>query len=78
MKHLEWQDMKIIGEQDSKGRWWPCDEIEPYFVTIRTPSSRWPNSYAKAAQTVKFAQWLAAAHPALYARLDAIKRERAA
>lgn len=58
-KTLGWSDIRNIGKQDKAGRWYPNDEVKEYFGAYRTPSRAWPNSYAKAAQTQKFAKWLA-------------------
>jgi hypothetical protein len=65
MKTLTWTDLRRIGRNDSAGRWYPAPDVALYFEGIRAPSRAWPNSYAKAAQTQKFARWLAATHPAL-------------
>ncbi len=66
---LEWSDMRSLGRTDNGGRWYPNEDLAEYFTSIRSPSRSWPNSYAKAAQTVKFAKWLAANKPELAKRL---------
>lgn len=58
MSKLTWSDLRKLGRQDNAGRWYPCDEIREYFVGYRSPSRAWPNSYAKAALTLKFYKWL--------------------
>tara|TARA_R110000822_G_scaffold35521_11_gene100094 strand:- start:846 stop:1073 length:228 start_codon:yes stop_codon:yes gene_type:complete len=55
---LNWQDIRALGRTDSGGRWYPNEDIAEYFNPIRAPSRAWPHSYAKAAQTNKFANWL--------------------
>jgi hypothetical protein len=70
MKNLNWQDIRAIGKTDNAGRWYPCDDIVEYFATIRSPSRAWPHSYAKAAQTAKFARWLIVNRPAIAERLN--------
>ena len=66
---LTWNTIRSIGKQDSAGRWYPCDDVAPYFTSLRAPSRAWPHSYAKAAQTKKFASWLLANRPDTAARL---------
>ena len=66
---LNWQDMRVIGKTDGAGRWYPGEEVAQYFSTIRSPSRAWPNSYAKAAQTLKFSNWLFANQPEIAKRL---------
>jgi len=66
---LNWHTIRNIGKQDSAGRWYPADDVAEYFSAIRSPSRAWPHSYAKAAQTVKFATWLIANRPDLAAQL---------
>jgi hypothetical protein len=70
MKNLNWQDIRAIGKTDNAGRWYPCEDIVEYFATIRSPSRAWPHSYARAAQTVKFARWLIVNRPAIAERLN--------
>jgi hypothetical protein len=60
---LNWQTIRLIGRTDGAGRWYPRPEIAEYFATIRAPSRAWPHSYAKAAQTQRFARWLAENRP---------------
>ena len=68
MKALTWADIRKIGKSDNANRWYPCDEVAEYFADIRSPSRAWPNSYAKAAQTQKFAKWLQANRPEIAAK----------
>lgn len=58
MKTLNWQSIRQIGKTDNARRWYPCEDVAEYFSHIRSPSRAWPFSYAKAAQTQKFARWL--------------------
>lgn len=58
MEKLSWSHLRALGTTDSGGRWYPCEDIAHYFSPLRAPSRAWPNSYAKAAQTLKFAKWL--------------------
>ena len=64
-----WTTIRKIGKSDNAGRWYPCADVAEYFAGIRAPSRAWPNSYAKAAQTKKFAAWVAANRPELAARV---------
>lgn len=64
---LDWADIYRLGKTDSAKRWMPDAEIANYFRPIRAPSRAWPWSYAKAAQTLKFAKWLREHHPDLAA-----------
>ena len=66
---LTWNTIRSIGEQDKFGRWYPNPDIAEYFASLRAPSRAWPNSYARAAQTKKFASWLLANRPDIAARL---------
>jgi hypothetical protein len=68
-KTLTWTSIRAIGKQDGAGRWTPSAEVAEYFRNIRTPSRAWPNSMAKAAQTAKFANWLATNRPEIAAKL---------
>jgi hypothetical protein len=69
MQTLTWQSIRAIGKTDNAGRWYPCDDIVEYLATIRSPSRAWPHSYARAAQTAKFARWLIVNRPAIAAQL---------
>jgi len=60
---LTWQDLRQLGKTDNARRWYPADGVAEYFRSIRSPSRAWPSSYAKAAQTKKFAIWLADTRP---------------
>jgi hypothetical protein len=53
-----WQTIRTIGKTDSAGRWYPNADVAEYFRSIRAPSRAYPHSYARAAQTKKFAAWL--------------------
>lgn len=64
LRTLEWSDLRKIGRTDSAGRWYPAADIAEYFGPIRAPSRAWPHSYARAAQTQRFARWLLTNHPA--------------
>lgn len=71
--HLDWTDLRSLGRSDNGNRWYPnVESIKTYFDGYRSPSRAWPNSYAKAAQTVKFARWLRANDGALADRLNLI------
>ena len=69
MNTLNWKSIRAIGKTDGAGRWYPCEDIVEYFATIRSPSRAWPHSYARAAQTVKFARWLIVNRPTIAAQL---------
>lgn len=64
-EQLDWKDIRLLGKSDGIGRWYPDPRIASYFSHIRSPSRAWPWSYAKAAQTQKFAKWLKQEHPEL-------------
>ena len=66
---LTWTTIRSIGKQDNAGRWYPSPDVAPYFASLRAPSRAWPHSYAKAAQTKKFASWLLANRPEIATRL---------
>jgi len=68
MKTLNWQSIRAFGKTDSAGRWYPDADVAEYFAAIRSPSRAWPHSYARAAQTAKFARWLAENRPEQAAR----------
>jgi len=63
MKTLDWNAVYKLGTTDKARRWYPNEDIAPYFGSIRNPSAAWPWSYAKAAQTKKFAKWLVVNRP---------------
>ena len=70
---LNWSDLRALGRSDNGKRWHPSVEsIKSYFEGYRSPSRAWPHSYAKAAQTVKFARWVRANDAALADRLGLI------
>jgi hypothetical protein len=68
-KALTWADIRRIGKSDKAGRWYPAPNVAEYFSGIRSPSRAWPWSYAKAAQTAKFARWLTEHQPAIAQQL---------
>lgn len=68
MQTLNWQDLRALGRSDNANRWMPRPDIAEYFLAIRSPSRAWPHSYAKAAQTQKFAKWLLENRPELAAQ----------
>jgi hypothetical protein len=55
---LNWQDLRSLGTTGAGGGWHPDEDIAGYFKNLRTPSRAWPHSYARAAQTYKFRDWL--------------------
>jgi hypothetical protein len=55
---LNWQDLRSLGTTGAGGGWHPNEDIAEYFKNLRTPSRAWPHSYARAAQTYKFKDWL--------------------
>ena len=63
MKTLTWTDLRKLGHNGKGNKWFPNSDIADYFSSIRAPSHAWPHSYAKAAQTAKFARWLLSSHP---------------
>lgn len=69
-KTLTWVTIRKVGSSDGAGRWYPVSEIAEYFAHLRSPSRAWPNSYAKAAQTAKFAKWLLVNNNELALKLD--------
>lgn len=75
-KKLGWSDIKKIGTTDKGGRWYPVDALQSYFDHYRSPSRAWPNSYAKAAQTFKFAEWLIENHEETARRLELISEDK--
>jgi hypothetical protein len=70
MNTLNWQNLRTLGRTDNANRWMPRADIAEYFSAIRSPSRAWPHSYAKAAQTQKFAKWLMANRPELAAQFN--------
>ena len=73
-KTLGWTELRTLGTTDNGNRWYPRKglDLEPYFNGYRSPSRAWPNSYAKAAQTQKFARWLRDNRPELAARVGIV------
>lgn len=52
---FEWSDLKSLGKSDNANRWYPTDQIaKEYCNHYRSPSRKWPFSYAKACLTKKF------------------------
>lgn len=63
-----WEDLQL--SKDNGGRWSPSKEtpesVYNYIIdNFRSPSRAWPNSYATACLTQKFAKWLTANEPEL-------------
>ena len=77
MKTLTWIDMRKIGRSDNARRWFPNPDIAEYFSNLRAPSRVWPHSYAKAAQTKKFAVWLLENRPDIAQQLNITNEEGA-
>ena len=77
MKTLGWDDLMVIGKYGKHKAWHPDDRVQEYFSDIRTPSRTWPHSYARAAQTYKFAYWLLDNRPdiAKHFKLDVVGDE---
>ena len=73
MKKLDWQSIRLIGKSDKQNRWYPINEVAEYFYPLRRPSGAWPHSYAKAAQTAKFAKWLIENRPVIAKQLGVIE-----
>ena len=73
MKKLDWNSIRKIGASDNANRWYPSPEIAEYFYSLRAPSRAWPHSYAKSAQTLKFAKWLAEKNPVLAKQLGVLE-----
>jgi len=69
MQTLTWTTIRAIGKSDNANRWHPSADVAEYFRLLRSPSRAWPHSYAKAAQTAKFARWLTVNRPELAAQL---------
>jgi hypothetical protein len=69
MQTLTWTTIRSIGSTDNANRWHPSADVAEYFRPLRSPSRAWPHSYAKAAQTLKFAKWLVINRPELAAQL---------
>jgi len=61
-KNLDFEELKNLGSWDNAKRWFPIDQIEDYFGSIRYPSRTWNNSYFNAAKTQKFLKWLKSNH----------------
>jgi hypothetical protein len=56
---LNWNDLKKLGAWHGSARaWHPNESIADYFKNLRAPSRAYPHSYARAAQTYKFRDWL--------------------
>lgn len=65
VRPLENNHVYKLGNFDKGGRWYPKDEIEEYFHSIRKPTRTWPLSWFRAAKTQKFVKWLKANKPQL-------------
>ena len=72
MKTLDWHLIRRIGKTDKANRWYPCEAVADYFGSIRSPSRSYPNSYARAAQTQKFAKWLVEHRPEVAKRVGLV------
>jgi hypothetical protein len=73
LEKLDWNSIRKIGREDNARRWYPYPEVAEYFASLRSPSRAWPHSYAKGAQTIKFAKWLAEKKPALAKQLGVLE-----
>jgi len=76
-RQLEPYDLRWIGEYDDVGRWYPHNRYREYFSHIRPPSRNFPLSYARAAQTKKFAKWLIQNHLDTAESLNLVFKEAA-
>lgn len=72
MKTLDWVTIRSIGSSDNANRWYPNSEVSEYFTHLRSPSRAFPHSYARSAQTVKFAKWLIVNKPVIAQKLGII------
>ena len=70
MKTLSWRELRRIGNTDNANRWYPCEEVQEYFAHIREPSRAFPHSFARSAQTMKFAKWLIFNRPEIAENLE--------
>ncbi len=77
---LSFSDLRGLGSWDRANRWFPDAVVESYFRSIRTPSRSWPYSYAKAACTSKFLNWLEENRSATYESVvpDSVRSARIA
>ena len=69
MEKLSGHHLRALGKTDKANRWFPIEDIAKYFSGLRPPSRVWPNSYAKSAQTLKFAKWLRETRPETAAKI---------
>lgn len=53
-KTLGWSELNKLGRSYTGKLWFPCLDIAKYFDNYRIPSPARPDSYARAAMTVKF------------------------
>lgn len=80
---LEWNDLwtHFGMNPDNGDRYFPGEKTQDYVCkylgSIRTPSRRWPNSYAKAMLTQKFAKLVVRHEPALALKLGIAKKVKA-
>jgi hypothetical protein len=76
---LGWTDLwQHLGmSKDSGGRWYPTSStpewVEEYLKEYRSPSRSWPNSYAAAMLSQKFAKLLCHEDPRLAIKLEVAK-----
>lgn len=68
MKTLNWDNLKSIGKYGKHKAWHPDDSVQEYFSILRRPTRAYPHSYARAAQTYKFAYWLVENRPEIAQR----------
>lgn len=69
---LVWKDIYRVMTSDNGHRWYPNDPVVSEYLqthAIRSPSRTYPNSFAKAVMTKKFAKWAVANHPVWAASL---------
>jgi hypothetical protein len=69
MRKFTWGDLYHLGKYSTGKKWYPIKEIERYFAYIRPPSHAFPWSYAKAALTYKFYNWLQENEPDVFVRI---------
>ena len=71
-----WNDLGM--SKDKGGRWYPGDDtpdwVAEYLSDYRSPSRAWPNSYATALLTCKFAKLLTEKEPSLAIELGVAEK----
>ena len=77
---ITWNQLKELGmSRDKGGRWFPSAKtptwVAEYLEGYRTPSRAWPNSYATALMSQKFAKLLVEKAPALAVALNVAEGE---